>query len=89
MRGARLRSPAGWGLAVLVLLVVLLHGLALDGLSRALALADPATPSIARIEATYTRVGAQSAAPTGPPVAPVVKRPKRRPAAAQPAATRV
>ncbi|WP_338416002.1 DUF3108 domain-containing protein [uncultured Sphaerotilus sp.] len=72
---------------MLVLLVVLLHGLALDGLSQALALADPAKPSIARIEATYTRVVAQSAAPTGPPVAPAAQRPKPRPAAARPAAT--
>jgi hypothetical protein len=87
MRGARLRSPAAWGLAVLVLLVALLHGLALDELSQALALAEPATPSIARIEATYTRVVVQSAAPAGPPVAPAAKRPKRRPAAAQPVAT--
>ncbi len=87
MRGARLRSPAGWRLAVLVLLVVLLHGLALDGLRQALAPAEPAAPAITRIEATYTRMVAQSAAPTGPPVAPVAKRSKRRPAAAPPAAT--
>ena len=65
MRGARLRSPAGWRLAVLVLLVVLLHGLALDGLRQALAPAEPAAPAITRIEATYTRMVAQSAAPTG------------------------
>jgi hypothetical protein len=78
MRGARL---------VLVLLVVLLHGLALDGLRQTLAPGEPAAPPITRIEAAYTRVVTQSAAPAGPPVAPVAKRPKRRPAAAQPAAT--
>jgi len=90
MRAARLRSPAGWRLAVLALLVALLHGLALDGLRQALAPAEPAAPVITRIEATYTRVVAQSAAPAGPPVAPAApaaKRPKPRPAAARPAAT--
>lgn len=87
MRGARRRSRAWWGLAGLVALVVLLHGLALDGLRQALAPAEPAVPAIIRIDATYTRMVTQSAAPAGPPVAPVAKRPKRRPAAAPPAAT--
>lgn len=84
MRAVPLRSRVGWGLALLVLL---LHGLALDGLSRTLVPGEPPAPSIRRIEATYTRVVAQSAAPTGPAVAPVAPAPKRtRPAAAQPAA---
>ncbi|MEX8496071.1 DUF3108 domain-containing protein [Sphaerotilus sp.] len=87
MRGAWLRSRAGWGL---VGLVVLLHGLALDGLGQALAPTESAVPSMSRIEATYTRVVVQSAAPTGPPAAPaappaVHHRP--RPAAARPVAT--
>jgi hypothetical protein len=75
----------GWGLALLVLL---LHGLALDGLSGSLVPGEPPAPSIRRIDATYTRVVAQSAAPTGPAVAPVVApvTPPARPAAAQPAA---
>lgn len=90
MRAVPLRSRVGWGLALLVLL---LHGLALDGLSGMLVPGEPPVPSIRRIEATYTRVVAQSAAPTGPtgptgpavaPVAPATKR--TRPAAAQPAA---
>jgi len=84
MRTVPLRSRVGWGLALLVLL---LHGLALDGLSRTLVPGEPPAPSIRRIEATYTRVVAQSAAPTGPGVAPVAPAPKRtRPVAAQPAA---
>lgn len=88
MRTIPLRSRVGWGLAGLVLLVLLLHGLALDGLSRTLHPGEPPAPSIRRIEATYTRVVAQSAAPTGPAVAPAVApvTPPTRSAAAQPAA---
>ena len=67
------RSRVGWGLVLLLLAVLLLHGLALDGLRRALVPGEPqAPPSIRRIEATYTRVVAQSAAPVGPAIAPVV-----------------
>lgn len=58
--------------------VLLLHGLALDGLGRALALGEPPAPAIRRIEASYTRTVAQSAAPVGPattPVAPAAVRP--------------
>lgn len=85
MRGTLLRSRRGWGVVV-VAGVVLLHTLALDGLSRTLLPSEPPVPSIARIEATYTRVVAPSAAPAGPPVAPVVKRPRpAAPAAATPA----
>lgn len=84
MRTVPLRSRVGWGLALLVLL---LHGLALDGLSGTLLPGDPPAPAIRRIEATYTRVVAQSAAPVGPAVAPVVPATGRpAPAAAQPAA---
>ena len=85
MHTVPLRSRVGWGLALLVLL---LHGLALDGLSGTLVPGEPPAPSIRRIEATYTRVVAQSAAPTGPAVAPVLApvTPPARPAAAQPAA---
>ena len=88
MRTVPLRSRVGWGLAGLVLLVLLLHGLALDGLSDTLRPGEPPAPAIRRIEATYTRVVAQSAAPTGPAVAPVVApaTPPARSAAAQPAA---
>ena len=59
--------------------VLLLHGLALDGLGRALALGEPPAPAIRRIEASYTRTVAQSAAPVGLAAAPV-------PAVARPAA---
>ncbi|MFM2348572.1 MAG: hypothetical protein RL654_3325 [Pseudomonadota bacterium] len=82
MRTLWLRSRLWWGL---VLLVVLLHGLVLDGLGGTLAQGEPPAPSIHRIEATYTRTVAQSAAPAGPPVAPPPRR--ARPAAAKPAPT--
>ena len=82
MRTLWLRSRLWWGLA---LLVVLLHGLVLDGLGGTLAQGEPPAPSIHRIEATYTRTVAQSAAPAGPPVAPPPRR--ARPAVAKPAAT--
>jgi hypothetical protein len=77
MRGALLRSRRRWGVLAVVAGVVLLHTLALDGLSRTLLPSEPPAPSITRIEATYTRVVAPSAAPAGPAVAPVVKRPPR------------
>jgi Protein of unknown function (DUF3108) len=82
MRAILLRSRLWWGLALLVLL---LHGLALDGLSRTLAPSEPPAVSIRRIEAAYTRTVAQSAASVGPPVVPAAPRP--RPAAAKPAAS--
>lgn len=85
MRTVPRRSRVGWGLALLVLLVLLLHGLALDGLSRTLAPGEPPAPSIRRIEAAYTRVVAQSAAPTGPAVAPAAPATRRARPAALPA----
>jgi Protein of unknown function (DUF3108) len=77
MRAAWRQGWAWWGLALLVLL---LHGLALDGLGRALAPGAPPVPSI-------TRTVAQSAPPAGPAAAPVAAPATRpRPAAASPAA---
>lgn len=85
MRAGLLRSRVAWGLAWLVLL---LHGLALDGLSRTLHPGEPPAPAIRRIEAAYTRVVAQSAPPAGPaPVAAAPAARSSRATAAKPAAT--
>lgn len=75
------RSLLGVGLllALLGLLVLAGHALMLAWLGDELARAAEPVPAMKRIEAIYTRVVAQSAPPTGPPVAVA---PPRKPARA-------
>ncbi len=73
---------ARWLAPLLLTGVLLLHGLALDGLGRALEQGAPPAPAIRRIEASYTRTVAQSAAPVGLAAAPAAAAPVTRPAVA-------